>query len=84
MRTNVVLDPDLSSAAMRKAGVTTMRETIDLALRAFVAEPDYAALLALGGTDVIAPDYDPKAGAPSPARVAERPSRHRARPPRRR
>jgi hypothetical protein len=84
MRTNVVLDPALIAAAMRKAGVATMRETIDLALREYVAAPDYAALLALGGSDLIAPGYDPKAGDRPPPRVAERATRYRARPAHRR
>jgi Arc/MetJ family transcription regulator len=33
MRTNIVLDPALIARAMKKAGATTMRETIDIALR---------------------------------------------------
>jgi Arc/MetJ family transcription regulator len=61
VRTNVVLDPKLVAAAMKKAGARTMRETIDIALREYVSKPDYDALLALGGSGTVADDYDPKA-----------------------
>lgn len=61
MRTNIVLDQKLIARAMKKAGSTTMRETIDIALREYVSKPDYAALLKLGGSGAIDPDYDPKA-----------------------
>lgn len=81
MRTNVVLDAELLAAAMKKAGARTMRETIDIALREYVRAPDYAALLALGDSDVIAPGYDPK-GSDPPRRVAERRAGYRARRPR--
>jgi Arc/MetJ family transcription regulator len=39
MRTNIVLDPTLIARAMKKAGATTMRETIDIALREYVSKP---------------------------------------------
>jgi Arc/MetJ family transcription regulator len=60
-RTNIVLDDKLVESAMRKAGVRTKREAVEAALRAFVREADYAALLALRGTGGVAEDYDPKA-----------------------
>lgn len=60
MRTNVVLDSKLVAQAMKKAGVRTMRETIDIALREYVSKPDYDALLALAGSDTIDSGYDPK------------------------
>ncbi len=60
-RTNIVLDDQLVESAMRKAGVRTKREAVEAALRAFVREADYAALLALRGTGGVADDYDPKA-----------------------
>jgi hypothetical protein len=64
MRTNIVLDDKLVARAMKKAGVRTMRETIDIALREYVGKPDYDALLALAGSGVIDPAYDPKAADP--------------------
>ena len=60
MRTNIVLDRQLIARAMRKAGVNTMRETVEIALREYVDEPDWAGLLALEGNGGIADDYDPK------------------------
>lgn len=71
MRTNVVLDSKLVAQAMKKAGVRTMRETIDIALREYVSKPDYEALLALAGSDTIDPGYDPKSGDHSPPYVRE-------------
>jgi hypothetical protein len=64
VRTNIVLDDKLIARAMKKAGVRTMRETIDIALREYVGKPDYDALLALAGSGVIDPAYDPKAADP--------------------
>ncbi len=60
-RTNIVLDDQLVKSAMKKAGVRTKREAVEVALRAFVREADYASLLALRGTGGVAEDYDPKA-----------------------
>lgn len=60
-RTNIVLDDELVAQAMAKAGVATMKAAIDTALRAYVREPDWQGLLALGGSGVLADDYDPKA-----------------------
>ncbi len=73
MRTNIVLDPKLIALAMKKAGAATMRETVDIALREYVRRPDYDALLRLGGSDTIAPGYDPKSGDQPAGRVAEPP-----------
>ncbi len=78
MRTNIVLDPKLIARAMKKAGSTTMRETIDIALREYVSKPDYDALLKLGGIGTIDADYDPKAGAELAAQVAEVATAYRA------
>lgn len=36
MRTNIVIDPDLMDEAKAVAGTTTMRATVDLALRELV------------------------------------------------
>jgi Arc/MetJ family transcription regulator len=68
MRVNIVLDEKLVARAMRKAGVRTMRETIDIALREYVSKPDYDGLLALAGSGTISGDYDPKAGDPAALR----------------
>ena len=58
-RTNIVLDDELVDRAMTKAGVMTKKAAIDTALRAYVREPDWKGLLALGGSGVLADDYDP-------------------------
>ena len=58
-RTNIVLDDDLVAQAMLRARVTTKKAAVEAALKAYVRKPDYAALLALQGTDPIDPDYDP-------------------------
>lgn len=81
MRTNIVLDPKLMAKAMKKAGATTMRETIEIALREYVRKPDYDALLKLGGSGTIAPDYDPKAGDGPGVRVNEPAVAYRVRKP---
>jgi Arc/MetJ family transcription regulator len=61
MRTNIVLDKSLIEEAMRCAGSRTKRETVDLALREFVARRRQRAVLALAGKDLIDPDYDVRA-----------------------
>jgi len=58
-RTNIVLDDELVARAMAKAGVTTKKAAIDIALRAYVREPDWKGLLGLAGSGVLADDYDP-------------------------
>ena len=76
-RTNIVLDDELVAQAMAKAGVATMKAAIDTALRAYVREPDWQGLLALGGSGVLADDYDPKAlfaGTPGRLMVSEPPT----------
>lgn len=78
MRTNIVLDPALIARAMKKAGATTMRETIDIALREYVSKPDYDALLKLSGIGAIDPDYDPKAGDQPAMKVAEATATYRS------
>ncbi len=69
-RTNVVIDDKLINKAMLRAGVKTKRAAIEIALKAFVREPDYAGMLALGGTGGVAPGYDPKS--PSSAHTSRR------------
>ena len=58
-RTNIVLDDHLVAQAMVRARVTTKKAAVEAALKAYVRKPDYAALVALQGTDPIDPDYDP-------------------------
>lgn len=84
MRTNIVLDPKLIARAMKKAGVATMRETIDIALREYLSKPDYDSLLKLSGADTIDPDYDPKAGDRPAIQVAETATAYRTGKPARR
>lgn len=50
MRTNVVVDDELIRDAKELAGVRTMREAIDLALREFVAHRRRLRFLEMGGT----------------------------------
>ena len=78
MRTNIVLDPKLIARAMKKAGATTMRETIDIALREYVSKPDYDALLKLSGMGAIDPDYDPKAGDQAAVQATEATATYRS------
>ena len=78
MRTNIVLDPTLIATAMKKAGATTMRETVDIALREYVSKPDYDALLRLSGMGTIDPDYDPKAGDQPAVKVSEATATYRS------
>ncbi|PKO59876.1 MAG: hypothetical protein CVU24_14335 [Betaproteobacteria bacterium HGW-Betaproteobacteria-18] len=58
-RTNIVIDDDLIAQAMTRAGVTTKKAAVEAALKAYVRKPDYAGLLALRGSGVLDPDYDP-------------------------
>ncbi len=58
-RTNIVLDDALVAQAMLRAGVKTKKAAVEAALKAFVRKPNYAGLLALEGSDVLADDYDP-------------------------
>lgn len=60
-RTNIVLDDRLIGKAMRKAGVGSKREAVEVALTYYVREPDYAGLAALYGSGGVAAGYDPKA-----------------------
>jgi Arc/MetJ family transcription regulator len=63
-RTNIVLDDELIAKAMARAHVSTKKAAVEAALRAFVREPDYSALLALEGSRLISDDYDPKGAYP--------------------
>ena len=59
-RTNIVLDDELVAQAMTLARVTTKKAAVEAALRAYVRKPNYSALLAMRGKDLIDPDYNPK------------------------
>ena len=62
MRTTIKIDDELLAKAMKKAGANTKGEAVRVALREFVKPPpDYSGILALYGSGVIDPDYDPKA-----------------------
>ncbi|OIN93593.1 MAG: hypothetical protein AUJ20_03440 [Comamonadaceae bacterium CG1_02_60_18] len=58
-RTNIVIDDDLIAQAMLRARVKTKKAAVEAALKAFVRKPNYAGLLALQGSNVLADDYDP-------------------------
>jgi Arc/MetJ family transcription regulator len=58
MRTNIVLDDQLVTAAMRVSGTRTKREVVELALRQLVARYEQGRLVDLVGQDLIDPDYD--------------------------
>lgn len=60
-RTNIVIDDELIAQAMLRARVTTKKAAVEAALKAYVRKPNYAGLLALQGSDVLADDYDPDA-----------------------
>ncbi|MGH8461750.1 MAG: type II toxin-antitoxin system VapB family antitoxin [Stenotrophobium sp.] len=58
MRTNIFLDDQLVAEAMKLAGVSTKRETINVALRNFVTTHRQRRILDLAGQGYIDPDYD--------------------------
>ena len=72
-RTNIVLDDALIAQAMVKGGVTTKKAAVEAALKAYVHEPDYAALLALQGSGCIDPNYRLLADYPELDEPAARP-----------
>lgn len=61
MRTNIVLDDELVSEAMRITRARTKREVVDRALRELVAHSRQRELKKLAGADLIDPDYDVRA-----------------------
>jgi len=61
-RTNIVIDDELIAQAMVRARVKTKKAAVEAALKAFVRKPNYAGLLALQGSNVLADDYDPDEG----------------------
>ncbi len=58
-RTNIVLDDALITKVMARAGVKTKKAAIEAALKAYIRKPDYSAIMALRGTDVLADNYAP-------------------------
>jgi len=58
MRTNIVLDDELVSEAMRITRARTKREVVDRALRELVAHSRQRELKKLVGMDLIDPAYD--------------------------
>ena len=61
MRTNIALDENLVTEAMRYAKVRSKRELVDLALREFIAAHRRRDVSELFGKVEIDPDYDYKA-----------------------
>ena len=61
MRTNIVLDDQLVSEAMRLTHAQTKKEVVDRALRELVARHRQRALRDLVGRELIGPDYDVRA-----------------------
>lgn len=61
MRTNIVLDDDLLSAAIRVTGLKTKKDVVHEALRLLVATRTRKSLLDLVGKIEFAPGYDYKA-----------------------
>lgn len=61
MRTHIDLDDTLISEAQRLAGLRSKRETLDTALREFVARHRQQGILALAGQGLIADNYDARA-----------------------
>ncbi len=61
MRTNIDLDDMLIHEAQRLAGSRSKRETVDTALREFVARHRQQGILGLAGQGLIADDYDVRA-----------------------
>lgn len=70
-RTNIVLDDSLIERAMQKANVHTKREAVEVALKAFVREPDWGFAMSLRGSNLVASDYDP-VDLPSDSVVSEK------------
>lgn len=58
-RTNIVIDDDLIAQAMLRARVTTKKAAVEAALKAYVRKSNYAGLLALQSSQVLADNYDP-------------------------
>lgn len=61
MRTNIVLDDELVTEALRRSGLRTKRELVDLALREFVESRRRRDIRELRGRDLIRSGYDHKA-----------------------
>lgn len=61
MRTTIDLDDTLIEQACRLSGLKSKRETVEAALREFVARRHQQAILELVGKDLIDPAYDVRA-----------------------
>jgi Arc/MetJ family transcription regulator len=60
MATNLHIDEELLDEARRRSGLATKRETVEVALREFIARRQRLEALALFGTVDFEPGYDPK------------------------
>ena len=61
VRTNIVMDDELVTEAMKLADIKTKREVVDAALREFVAHRKRLDLRDLKGSEILRVDYDYKA-----------------------
>lgn len=61
MRTNIVLNDELVTEAMRLTGARTKGEVVDLALRNLIEKRRQLDILDLVGKDLFDPDYDVRA-----------------------
>jgi len=59
IRTHIALDDQLAAQALPRVGIKTKKAAVEAALKASVSKPDYAGLLTLTGSGVLATDYDP-------------------------
>ena len=60
LRTNIVMDDELVTEAMKLADIRTKREVVDAALREFVAHRKRLDLRDLKGSGILRSDYDYK------------------------
>ncbi len=60
MPTNLNIDPALLEEALKVGGLTTKKETVNLALREFVLRRKQRSIIDLFGTIDFDPDYDYK------------------------
>jgi len=62
MATNLAINTDLLEAALKKGGLKTKRETVNLALKEFIQKRECAEIIELFGKVSYDNDYDYKQG----------------------
>ena len=62
MATNLAIDTDLLDTALKKGGLKTKRETVNLALKEFIQKRECAEIIELFGKVKYDSDYDYKQG----------------------